>query len=260
VYKRNTVAVPALRTLIVDDEPVARQVLRELLEIFPEVEVVGEAQNGREALEKVAESRPDLMFLDLQMPVMGGFEVVRALGGDAGPMIVIVTAYDEHAIRGFEAGAVDYLLKPVSEERLYKSVERALVLHNRPIEIANTTAKISAVMDAKGSAGRRKIVGRAGGEYVLLDLDEVLAFQAERELVWIVTAQQRLLSAQSLGVIEARYGGYFQRVHRNAVVNLNHVRKMSPLSSQRWLITLSNSLQIVASKRQAHSIRKILRW
>jgi two-component system LytT family response regulator len=254
------VTVAALKTLIVDDEPIARKVLREQLEIFPEVEVVGEAENGKEALEKIAQAQPDLVFLDLQMPVMGGFEVVKALGGDSGPIIVIVTAYDEHAIRGFEAGAVDYLLKPVSEARLHKAVERARGLQNRPLDIANDTARIAGVMDAPSSASRRKVVGRSSGEYVFLDLDEVLAFQAERELVWIITARQRFLSTQPLRIIEERYDGCFQRVHRSAIVNINHVRKMSALTSQRWLITLSNSLQLTVSKRQAYRIRKLLRW
>jgi two-component system LytT family response regulator len=107
----------------------------------------------------------------------------------------------------------------------------------------------------------RRVVGRVGEEYHLLDADEVLAFQADRELVWIVTARQRLLATQSLRAIESRLGEpQFQRVHRNAIVNVNHVRKMAALSSQRWLITLSNALQITVSKRQAHNIRKILRW
>jgi DNA-binding LytR/AlgR family response regulator len=107
----------------------------------------------------------------------------------------------------------------------------------------------------------RKIVGRSGDDYLLLDTDEVLAFQAERELVWIVTARQRLLATQPLCGIEERLpAGHFQRVHRNAVVNVNHIRKMSALSSQRWLITLSNALQIVVSKRQAHHLRQILDW
>ena len=107
----------------------------------------------------------------------------------------------------------------------------------------------------------RKIVARSGADYVLLDTEEVLAFQAERELVWIVTAKQRLLATQPLCGIEERLpANLFQRVHRNALVNVSHIRKMSALSSQRWLITLSNALQIVVSKRQAHNVRQILRW
>jgi DNA-binding LytR/AlgR family response regulator len=103
------------------------------------------------------------------------------------------------------------------------------------------------------------VVGRSGGEYILLDLDEVLAFQADGEVVWIVTGKQRLVATQSLRAIEERLAEpQFQRVHRNAIVNVNHVRKMSALSSQRWLVTLSNTLQLVVSKRQAHHIRNIL--
>jgi DNA-binding LytR/AlgR family response regulator len=105
------------------------------------------------------------------------------------------------------------------------------------------------------------VIGRSGDEYFLLNLDDVLAFQAERELVWIVTAKQRYLATQNLRAIAGRLPeGQFQRVHRNAIVNTNHVRKMSALSSQRWLITLSNAAQLVVSKRQAHTIRQVLHW
>jgi CheY-like chemotaxis protein len=125
-----------MRTLIVDDEPVARQVLREELETLLEVVVVGEAENGKQALQQIAALQPDLVLLDLQMPVMGGFEVVRKLGGGHLPVVVIVTAFDQHAIEAFEAGAVDYLLKPVGEERLRQAVERAQKLCANPLEVA----------------------------------------------------------------------------------------------------------------------------
>jgi len=106
-----------------------------------------------------------------------------------------------------------------------------------------------------------KIVGRSGEEYFLLDLDDVLAFQAGRELVWIVTARQRFLATQTLRAIEARLAdSRFKRVHRNALVKVGHVRKMRALSGQRWLITLSNSLQVTVSERQAHQIRQVLQW
>ena len=253
-----------MRTLIVDDEPIARTILREELEHFPEVTIVGEADNGRRALEMIREFRPDLVLLDLQMPVMSGFEVVQNLEAPL-PVIVIVTAFDQHAIEAFDAGAVDYLLQPGSEERLAKAVGRAKTLHSQPAKVAEAVAKISGASTAAsgdpGSALSRRVVGRVGEEYHLLDVDEVLAFQADRELVWIVTAKQRLLATQSLRAIESRLGApQFQRVHRNAIVNVNHVRKMSALSSQRWRITLSNALQITVSKRQAHNIRQILRW
>jgi two-component system LytT family response regulator len=250
----------AMKTLIVDDEPIARRVLREALEMFPEVAVIGEAENGKDALRKIRELRPDLVFLDLQMPILSGFEVVRSLEPPL-PIVVVVTAFDQHAIEAFEAGAVDYLLKPVKEDRLAKALDRARKLQSDPVEIAKSVAQITATYGAAGAPANRKIVGRSGDEYYLLDADEVLAFQAEREIVWIITAKQRLMATQSLRTIQDRLGEpQFQRVHRNAIVNVNHIRKMSSLSSQRWLITLSNALQLVVSKRQAHNIRQVLRW
>ncbi len=250
-----------MKALIVDDEPISRQVLREGLEAFPEVQVIGEAGDGRDALQRIGELRPDLVFLDLQMPVMSGFEVVQNIRQPPLPIIVIVTAFDQHAIEAFEAGAIDYLLKPVSEARLRTSVERARSLLGKPGEIAARAEKVAASVQPPGLARSRKVVGRSGEDYVVLDLDEVLAFQAERELVWIITGKQRLLSTQTLRAIEARVAEpRFQRVHRNAIVNVNHVHKISPLSSQRWLITLSNGLQLQASKRRVHNIRAILRW
>ncbi len=216
-------------------------------------------------MQQILELHPDLVFLDLQMPAMGGFEVVRQLGGEHLPVIVIVTAFDEHAIQAFEAGAVDYLLKPVREDRLRKAVERAQNLQGKPLKVASAIAQIASAAVPPNTPSKtgthRKVVGRTGSDYYLLDADEILAFQADGTLVWIVTAKQRLLATQTLREIEDRLRErQFHRVHRNAIVNVNHVRKMSAMTSQRWLLTLSNSLQILTSKRQAHSIRKILHW
>lgn len=250
-----------MRTLIVDDEPIARKVLREELDLIQDLDVVGEAQNGAEALDLITSLKPDLVFMDLQMPAMGGLDVIRNIPGGNLPVIVIVTAYDQHAIQAFEAGAVDYLLKPVNEARLLKSVQRARLLHGKPRETAERAESIANLSDASQTARSRKIIGKTGEEYFLLDSDEVLAFQADGEMVWIITAKHRYLATQSLRTIEARIKHLpFQRVHRNAIVNVNHVRKMSVLSSQRWLLTLSNSFELIVSKRQAHGVRHILQW
>ena len=254
-------AQPALRTVIVDDEPVARQILRDELDAFPDVEIAGEASNGRDALAEIARIKPDLVFLDLEMPILGGFDVIRQLPDGVLPIVIIVTAYDQHAIRAFEAGALDYLLKPVSQERLEKALGRARALRGKTREVAESLAQLSdAAEPANGTRGR-KVVGRAGAEYYLLDIDNVLAFQAEREIVWILTARQRFLATQTLQAVDERLrGSQFQRVHRNALVNVNHVRKMSPLSSQRWLLTLSNGVEFIVSKRQARTVRQMLQW
>ena len=169
-----------MKTLIVDDEPIARRILREELEAISQVAIVGEAENGKQALQQIAELKPDLVFLDLQMPIMGGFGVVQKLSGGYLPIIVIVTAFDQHASEAFDAGAVDYLLKPVGEERLRKAIERAKKLHKNPLDIANEVAKIVSASAPPNSVSGRKIVGRNGGEYFLLDPDEILAFSGRR--------------------------------------------------------------------------------
>lgn len=252
-----------VKTLIVDDEPIARLILREELSAMSDVELIGEAADGKEALRKIVDLQPDLVFLDLQMPPIGGFEVVRRLSGTRLPVIVIVTAFHEHAIEAFEAGAIDYLLKPVRGERLRKAVERAKDLIGKPREIARTLAKIASVPDAQetGAASYHKMVGRIGRDYFLLDLDEILALQAEGELVWIITAERRFLASQTLRSVESTLTGQcFQRVHRNAIVNTNHVRQMTAITSHRWVLTLSNAQEFVVSKRQAHHIRRLLHY
>ena len=250
-----------IRTLIVDDESIARDILRAELEAFKDVEIIGEADNGQEALRLIEELRPDLVFLDLRMPLMGGFEVIR-LRGDTLPAFIIVTAYDQHAIEAFEAGAIDYLLKPVSQNRLQKAIERARALKGNKQQLAANVTKLAEATAAAATLPHtRKVVGRSGDEYFLLDFNDILAFLAEGELVWIITSKDRFLATQSLRKIEMELKDLpFERVHRNAIVNVNHVRKMSSLSSQRWLLTLSNSRQLVVSKRQARTLREMLRW
>jgi DNA-binding LytR/AlgR family response regulator len=255
-------SAPLIKSLIVDDEPIARQVLREELDQIPDVEIVGEAEHGEDALRKIAALEPDVVFLDLQMPGMGGFEVIRRLEGGKLPIVVIVTAYDQHAIQAFEAGAMDYLLKPVTEARLGKALDRVRRLYGKRLEIAESLAQLAATpAEPQAAARTRKIVGRKGEEYFLLDIEEVLAFQADGELVWIVTRQQRFLATQSLRSLEERLKEKsFRRVHRNAIVNINHVRKMSAMSSQRWLLTLNNGQEFMVSNRQARGVRDMLRW
>jgi DNA-binding LytR/AlgR family response regulator len=248
----------ALRTLIVDDEPIARKVLREELDSCHDVEIIGEADNGALALEKISSDHPDLVLLDLQRPVMGGLEVVRTLRRATHmPVIVIVTAYDKYALQAFDAGAIDYLLKPVGGERLAEAVERAKRLTER--ESAEKLAQLQEIAEKPAVLQTRRIVGRVGEEYFLLSADEIYAFQADGELVWIVTARKKYLATQTLKVLEQRLRNTsFRRIHRSALVNVDHVRKMSALSSQRWLITLSNDQEFVASKRQAGNIRQLL--
>ncbi len=251
-----------MRTLIVDDEPLARRVLREELENLEGVAIAGEAEDGLSALAKIEALRPDLVFIDIQMPGKSGLEVVREFrGGVNMPVFVFVTAFDEHAIRAFEAGAIDYLLKPVSQQRLGQALAKAKRLHGNAAESAEMLSRQQEAAAPATRPQQRRIVGRAGKEYYLLSSDEVLAFQAEGELVWIYTQKQRFLATVTLRAIQEKLAGLnFHRIHRNALVNIDHVRKMSAISSQRWMLTLSNQQEFVVSKRQASAVQAILNW
>ncbi len=251
-----------LRTLIVDDEPIARQVLRDELEQVQEIALIGEASDGVSALAAIRDLSPDLVFLDLQMPGLGGFDVIRKLHfGEHIPTIVIVTAWDQYAIQAFEAGAIDYLLKPIGQERLAQAVDRAVKLYGRPAEVAQQLANAKEIADSPSGQTVRRIVAKSGDEYLLLNADEVFAFEADRDLVWIITGKKRYLATQSLKVIQDKLRNTnFRRIHRNALVNIDHVRKMSSLSSQRWLLTLANNQEFIVSKRQAHTVRQLLSW
>jgi two-component system LytT family response regulator len=254
-----------LKTLIVDDEPIARSILRDELETLPDLEIIGEVEDGEAALQKIESDHPDLVLLDLQMPVMGGLDVVRSLkGGTPLPAIVIVTAWNQYAIKAFDAGAIDYLLKPVSRDRLCEAVERARRYSVR--EAAERVARIQEIPEPAPSQSSlekppRRIVGRAGMEYILLNADEVYAFQAEGDLVWIITAKTRFQATLPLKSLEERLANTsFRRIHRNALINIDHVRKMTTLTSQRWLVTLNNRMEFIVSKRRARSIRDLLSW
>ena len=252
-----------MRTLIVDDEAVARKVLREELEVLDFIETVDEAENGQTALLKIFRDKPDVVFLDIEMPGMNGFEILDQVNGGYIPAIIMVTAYNQHAIQAFEAGAMDYLLKPVNQQRLSVALERARRVTRNSVEAAESIASLQELAPAINPALRkiRKVIGRIGEEYFLLNPGEVLAFQAEGDLTWIITNKQRYLATQNLRAIEERFQDTsFRRIHRNALVNIEQIRKMAMITSQRWLITLNNGQEFVVSKRQARNVRDVLSW
>jgi DNA-binding LytR/AlgR family response regulator len=235
-----------LRVLIADDEPIAREILREHVDSIAGLEIAGEASTGAEAISRIFDLRPDVVLLDLQMPELDGLSVVRSLSGDRSPLIIFVTAYENHALAAFEVGAIDYLLKPVRRERLAKAIEKARRQLKAPPEAAETL---------------RKIVGRKGSDLYLLDPAEIVAFQAEGELVHILTTGQRYLSDHSLKALEDKLEKKrFRRIHRSTIINTDHIRKISPLSSKRWMLKMSNNFEAVVSKRLASAIREDTRW
>jgi DNA-binding LytR/AlgR family response regulator len=171
-----------------------------------------------------------------------------------------VTAYSEHALRAFEIGAVDYLLKPISGERLRTALERVRESRRSPLESAERVARTLNAADPGRPYRRSRIVARRGHDFYLLDLDEVFAFQADGEIVWIVTTDKKYIATQTLAALNDKLEGtQFQRVHRSALVNTDKIRKISTLSSHRWMLTLTNGMQFTVSKRQAPLLREIVR-
>ncbi|HXP86438.1 MAG TPA: LytTR family DNA-binding domain-containing protein [Bryobacteraceae bacterium] len=284
-----------MNALIADDEHIARQILREHAETIPALEIVGEAASGPEALERILDLKPDLVFLDLEMPEMTGLNVVRHLRGAAAPLIIFVTAYQQHALEAFDVGAVDYLLKPVRRERLTAAVEKARrqlegfraarrpgakptsgltaalpgeLTSGLPADLAAGPASGLASAPASGLAAgpasglaagpaAGKIVGRRGADLYFLDPSEIVAFEADRELVHIITTGQRYLCDHSLKAMEEKLAGSrFRRIHRRTLINTDLIRKISRLSSKRWLLRMSNGFEAVVSKRQAGLIRE----
>lgn len=237
-----------MRVLIADDEPIARQVLREQLEEFADVEILGEAATGAEALELAQYLKPEAAFLDLQMPGMDGLAVARRLTGGL-PLVIYVTAYEQYALNAFDAGAIDYLLKPVRKERLAVALEKA-------------RTQLGARSSAEPAASEvRRLVGRSGSDQYLLDPAEIVAFVAEGDLVWIHTGARKYLSPHPLRVLEDRLRPpRFRRIRRGALVNTDHIRRISPLSSSRWLLKMSNGMEVVVSKRMATALRADAGW
>lgn len=241
-----------MRVLIADDEPVARQVLSELLGEFPAVAIAGEAANGRECDERVSELKPDVVFLDMQMPALDGLAVARALRGSTLPLIVYVTAFEQHALDAFETGAVDYLLKPVRKERLAAALDKVRA------QLAGLVPRAASLTPA---VEPRRIVGRTGTDLHLIDPADVIAFKAEGDTVLIVTSHARYYSDHSLRALQEKLPtGRFRRIHRSTIINTDHIRRISPLSSKRFMLLLTGGLEAVVSKRMAGIIRDATRW
>ena len=239
-----------MKVLIADDEPIARQVLREHVESIPGLKLVGEASTGSEAVERILALVPDLVLLDLHMPELDGLSAIRSLKRERTPLVIFVTAYQQYAVDAFELEAVDYLLKPVRRERLEKAVEKA-----------RRKAALSAPPVGEIPLLNKKVVGRRGSDLYLLDPSEIIAFQAEGELVYIVTSSDRYFSDDSLKSLEQKLEQpRFRRVHRSTIVNTDQIRKISRLSSKRWLLRMSNGFEAIVSKRLASEVRSQGHW
>ncbi|MGZ3688830.1 MAG: LytR/AlgR family response regulator transcription factor, partial [Bdellovibrionota bacterium] len=208
-----------IRALLVDDEKPARARLARLLQIYPEIQIAGEATNGMEALERIDELKPDLIFLDIEMPELDGFGVARAVGA-TGPAIVFVTAFDEFALKAFETHAIDYLVKPVAIERLAAAIAK----YRARVATPDLSALLAAVSLEKPSA---RLAIRSGSRFVVVDTARACAIVAKDHYAAILVDGRELLSDDPLDVLEKKLDpAKFLRVHRSAIVNIDFIQEL----------------------------------
>ncbi|MBM3307737.1 MAG: response regulator transcription factor [Candidatus Eisenbacteria bacterium] len=248
----------ALRVLVVDDEELARVRIKGLLAEIPDVECVGEAENGIEAVEKARALAPDVMLLDIQMPGKNGFEVLEAL--DRPPLVIFATAYDEYAIKAFEVNSLDYLQKPIARDRLREAIERARRVLSSDTEIRAEIERLAALVRSRG-AGR--LPAQKGRRIVLLDLADIVWFEADDELVHAHTRDAKCLVNATMGELEKRLDpSVFFRVHRSTIVNLKRVVEIVPWFGGKYKVVVDDAAQseLVLSRARVKALRALLPW
>jgi two-component system LytT family response regulator len=236
-----------LRVLIVDDEPLARRGLRVRLERVRDIDVAGEAASGSEAVSAIETLRPDVVLLDVQMPELDGFDVVDAIGADEMPVTIFVTAYDAHAIRAFDAHALDYLLKPVDDERFARAIERA---RERVAERgARTRERALGEMLASPVRQESRIVLRDRGRVIVLAHADVDWISAEGDYVRVFAGGRGYLVRHTMVAMEARLDPKdFARIHRSAIVNVSRVREIRAHGDRDYIVVLRDDTKLKMSR------------
>ena len=252
-----------LRAVIADDEPRARQFLGRLLSELGEVEVVGEAKGGAETLAMVARFSPDVVFLDIQMPDLSGLEVARHLTGEAAPVVVFVTAYDQHAVEAFEVAALDYLLKPIRRERLAETVRRVAHEVHSGHRGARQEAAVRAVLASpavqQALEPLRRLPVRFRREVRLLDLEQVARIVSRDRVVLACAEGREYLVDYTLQELEGRLPpGQFVRAHRAALVNIDAIESYGGEDGV-LVLRLKDGTRVEASERRAAEVRRRLR-
>jgi DNA-binding LytR/AlgR family response regulator len=253
-----------IRVIIADDERPAREFLKAILREFEGVELVGEAENGADAVELIKKAKPDLAILDLKMPEVSGLEAVRLLRKSQMPLVAFVTAHDEFAVEAFEVNAVDYLLKPVERSRLGEMIERASVrLEQADWRTAESEKikKAAAAYDGSYAAEPlKRIPVRVRDDIILIPADEIASIVANGELLQIVTAKgQRYTINYRLKDLEPRLdSGKFVRLSRGSLANLEFVRTISPMPGGTYTVTFADGRELPTSRLQSKLIRSRL--
>ena len=235
----------SIRTLVVDDEKLARDRLIGFLEKLGGVDVVGEATNGVEAVERIAQAKPDLVFLDVQMPGMDGFDVLKAIARPS-PHVVFATAYDDYAIRAFEVAAIDYLLKPFSRARVEEAVGR-----------------VRARLDGRRKTHVQQVPVHSGKRILILPVEQVLWFGVEYRLVYAHTDERAYMTNYTLRELEERLDpALFFRAHKASLVNMRQVKEIVPWFGGRYKLVMRDKggSEVALSRAQARALRALLRW
>jgi two-component system LytT family response regulator len=236
-----------IRSLIVDDEPLARRRLRAFLRTEGDIEVVGECGNGEEAVAAIRKLRPNLVFLDVQMPGMNGFDVLAALEPRQLPLIIFVTAHDQYAVQAFEQRALDYLLKPFSKSRFQDAVSRARERMSGP-ETGDFRERITGLLRTVAGP-KTHLVVKTGGHSVLLQTARIERLEAEGDYVRIHAGREVYLTRQTMNRIEAELGsGRFVRIHRSSIVNVEFIKEIHPLPGGDHVVTLRDLTQVTLSR------------
>lgn len=253
-----------IRVLIVDDEPIARRGLRKLLRGRSGVEVVGECADGREAVAAIERLRPDLVLLDVQMPEVGGFDVIDRVGLESMPPVLFVTAYDTHAIRAFEVQAVDYVLKPVDPVRFQQAFDKATARIDRQAVRALSSRIDEVVRRLDGIGGRgdrytKRLTVKEGGRAFFLDIDQVDWIEAAGNYVRLHARDRSHLRRDTMiGLLSRLDPDSFVRIGRSAIVNVDSILDLEPLFKGSYVVRLKDGTELTSSRRYHDHIRVLL--
>ena len=252
-----------IRTVIADDEAPARRTLRLLLSADPEITVVAECASGPETLAALRAQRPDLVFLDVQMPGATGLEVIEALRGDASPRVVFATAHAEHALRAFDVAAVDYLLKPFDDDRFARAVERAkdAVRERQALALARRLGALVANPEPPPGSERplERIAVRESGSVHLVPVEEIDWIGAQDYYAELHAGARSYLVREALRSLERRLDPRrFARIHRAAIVNVTRVRKLEPTTHGEWSVVLRDGQTLRLSRTHRESLGALL--
>ncbi|SOE20110.1 two component transcriptional regulator, LytTR family [Spirosomataceae bacterium TFI 002] len=239
-----------MKTIIIDDEKLARSLLKSFLSEIPTIEVIGEAENGFEGLKKINELKPDLVFLDIQMPKLNGFEMLELIDETYRPQVIFSTAYDEYAIKAFEQNAVDYLLKPFSEERLLQAVNKVQ---------ANPQKTNSKATELPHKEAQNRIVIKDGAEISIVPVDEVRFIEAQDDYVEIHAQSKKYLKQQTMKYYEKVLDNkVFVRIHRKFIVKVTEIKKLEKYGKETYLAILHGGEQLNVSAGGYQKLKGVL--